>query len=149
MISCKNIKRIYIAVVVLMIIVFYYLFIIRVLPLLAYLLIIDFSGWCVYSIYFFALRKRESSLMSLMNDCRIAEFIEKYSNEHAKDTRKGFYSGSAIILATAYMYLGELETSIEMFTAIELQNSQGLYSKAVLCQKAFITIQGEERPRFL
>lgn len=120
MVSCKIIKRIYLSIAALIIAMLLYLYFSDAVPLLAYFLMLDFSVWCVGVLFDSAYQKREMSLMKLMEECKIEEFIEKYSHEHEKDTREGFNPNSSINLAAAYMHSGVLDSSLEMLKEIKL-----------------------------
>lgn len=130
MVSCKILKRIYLVIIALIIVVCSYLYVIKVVPVLAYFLILDWLVWCVSVCYLFLVNKRESSIICLMNECRMKDFIEKYSHEHSRDTKKGFHPEVANILAIAYMHLGELDTSVEMFRSAEMNLLQNARNKA-------------------
>ena len=137
MFSFNIMKWIYLSVTVLFTVTYSYLFWIGEVPVLAYFLMADLSVWCAGSVYLAVVQNKENALIGLMGECKIAEFIEKYSHEHAKDTRKGFSTPATILLATAYMHLGDIETSLQMFQLAELQNPQKVKRK----QLAEVTTQ--------
>lgn len=122
MFSYNHLKWIYVVVVGIFTVVYTYLFLIDAVPLLAYLLMLDLSLWCATSVYVTVVQNKENALLALMGECKIAEFIEKYSREHANDTKKGLSTSSAILLATAHMHLGDFETALKMFQMAEPQN---------------------------
>ena len=129
MFSYNTLNRIYYVVGCLFIGICVYLLLVDAVPFLACLLMLDLSLWCVGSVCRTTMQKRENTLISLMHECKIAEFIEKYSHEHAYDTKRGFSTSAAILLATAHIHLDDIETSLKMFQSIELQNPQKVRKK--------------------
>ena len=129
MFSFNTLKWIYLAVVASFTVIYTYLVLVDTVPALAYILMVDLSLWCAGTVYLTAVRNKESKLINLMDKCKIAEFIEKYSHEHAKDSKKGLSTPSTILLATAHMYLGDIETSLNLFQTVEPQNLQKVRKK--------------------
>lgn len=121
--------RIYTAVLVLFIVIYSYLLYIGMMSGLIYFLLMGVSVWCATLVYLVTYQKKEIALLRLMNECKIAEFIEKYHHEHAKDSKKGYTAGATIHMATAYMHLGDLETSLELFQRVELQDPKKVKRK--------------------
>lgn len=131
MFSYKKIKWIYYIIEWLITLINTELFFAGAVPLLAYILMVDLSLWFITTVYFIVVQKKEASMLGLMDECKMAEFIEIYSREHSKDTRKGFSASTVILLATAYMHLGDIETSMEMFQSTEPKNPQKARKRAV------------------